>query len=267
MLMHTADGGMDLRRAASPYGHMEGRNIPTPVGSEHSELRSVAHRSDISSVRSGRTGRTKSPMSAVSVPSQNSRRSRPKTPVSGKSSKKGQPLGLTADEVAKLNSARPDLMSGTHSHTSTIDNLSSASDEANINNLSRPPTLLEPPESSSDESAASFTCSEMEPDLDNYIISKLGSIDNVTAATSNGRLDSDGGSQRTPFSSEDENGGGRGPDASATHFSLDQLLNWGPSFQNLSPVCRDIAMLNDLSGGKKNPKVRLDANINGEEFV
>ncbi|KAJ8028725.1 Protocadherin Fat 4 [Holothuria leucospilota] len=206
-------------------------------------------------------------MSGVSVPSHRSKRSsRAKTPVLDKS---GQPKGLTTEEVARLNSARPDLMSGTHSHTSTIDNLSSVSDDANMNNLNQP-TLLEPPDSSSDESAASFTCSEMEPDMDvdtgTYIMTRLASIDNLHAPQ-NGRLDSDGGSQRTPFSSEDENGGSKGPESSNGHFALDQLLNWGPSFQNLSPVCQDIALLNDLSGDKKVSKVQLDANINGEEFV
>ncbi|XP_071485882.1 protocadherin Fat 4-like [Diadema antillarum] len=251
------------------------RSLASPVNSEHSyqsELRSQAHRSDVSSIRSGsKARRGATPLSHEGE----------KAPSKGRTSK--SPLvGLTAEEVAQLNTARPDLMSG--SHASTIDDLSSVSSGGHPCRHRRddhtpvdPSHLLEPPDSTSDDTNDSFTCSEMESEYgkrrferefsaEAVIRSKLAEIEDaedsvlphVNGALKQRRLDSRGGSLIT---SEEENGHPR-KDKSNPEVSLERLLGWGPRFEHLVGVFKDIAQLHENNG-----KITLQTSLTHEEFV
>lgn len=169
-------------------------------------------------------------------------------------------LGLTAEEIERLN-ARP----RNSSLVSTLDAVSSSSDDNPEKNklaelLETNTELLEAPDSSTDESGNdSFTCSEFE--YDNYdkvqrdfgpgnmIFSKLAEEDNEndedSAKTYDG-FDSFRGSLSTLVASDDDlsNLSSYKP-ANGSMLGWDYLLNWGPNFQNLVGVFKDIAELPD----------------------
>ncbi|XP_022091610.1 protocadherin Fat 4-like isoform X2 [Acanthaster planci] len=278
-----------LSRANTPV-----RNAASPIGSEHSynqsELRSQGHRSDISSHLSGQ-GDQPAHVGAHRPPRPPSRL-KETSPVDA-----SRPLGLTVEEVKRLNTARPDLMSG--SHASTIDNLSSVSSSkrqqqqqhqhhSNLPPLPpdlEPSPLLEPPEStSSDETAGSFTCSEVESDTEKLksrkldpgrlFLSGLSQMDDEEGDEpetyeqfsapfqSKEGLDSVGGSLSTLFASEDEH---VDPKKTNGQFSWDQFLNWGPRFETLEGVFVDIALLQDRAASRPPKKVYLEQTA--EEFV
>ena len=169
-------------------------------------------------------------------------------------------IGLTVEEVERLN-ARPH----TQSLVSTIDAVSTSTDEVIRNNLNtagplpRPGPHLLPPDSTSDDSSNdSFTCSEFEYENEKVrndlrpgtmIFSKLAEIDENDDTD----YDHEGyhppphswnGSLSTLLASEDEMPHSKNPSAT---FNWDYLLNWGPSFEKLVGVFKDIAQLPDDS--------------------
>ena len=170
---------------------------------------------------------------------------------------------LTLEEVDRLNS-RP-----RESPASLMEAFSSSS-ENNTRKMKKPfqpyqdtSVLLEPPESSSEDSANdSFTCSEFEYDNDkprndfdprNRIFSNLAEVENETdeAAYNNKSfktdgLDSGGNSFSSNVGSADE---GPGKLTSTAAFNWDDLLNWGPKFEKLVGVFTDIALLPDGEEG------------------
>ena len=168
---------------------------------------------------------------------------------------------LTLEEVDRLNS-RP-----RESPASLMEAFSTSS-ENNTRKMAKKPyaykdtsVLLEPPESSSDDSANdSFTCSEFEyendkqkPDFDpnSRIFSNLTEVENETedGAYHNKNFKSDGlDSGGNSFSSNgvgssDEYQSKSKPPNNA--FNWDDLLNWGPKFEKLVGVFTDIALLPD----------------------
>ncbi|XP_022249667.1 cadherin-related tumor suppressor-like [Limulus polyphemus] len=189
----------------------------------------------------------------------------------------GITLGLTAEEIERLN-ARP----RNSSLVSTLDAVSSSSDGNTEKNklaelLETNTELMEAPDSTTDESGNdSFTCSEFEYDNNydkvhrdfepgNMIFSKLAEEDNENeedSAKAYDGFDSFRGSLSTLVASDDDfsNLSSYKP----THGSMlgwDYLLNWGPNFQNLVGVFKDIAELPDTvntSSGHSKP---------GEEYV
>ncbi|XP_071951339.1 protocadherin Fat 4-like [Antedon mediterranea] len=191
------------------------------------------------------------------------------------------PVGLTVDEVKRLNTARPDLMMG--SHASTMDNLSSLSsgDETGVKSsvLIDSTRLLEPPDSTSDESNDSFTCSEFESESEHpmtrnelepgtLIFSRLAEVENETdeidhdstVAYNYEGFNSIGGSLSTLFMSEDDL-----PHSKRNGlFNWDQLLNWGPAFEKLVGVFKDISQLQD-SDSDSCTKISQDINHTIEE--
>ncbi|XP_038055904.1 protocadherin Fat 4-like [Patiria miniata] len=282
-----------LSRANTPV-----RNMASPVSSDHSynqsELRSQGHRSDTSSHLSGHGDKSRiSPMLAGAH-----RPPRPPSRLKDTSpSDSNRPLGLTVEEVKRLNTARPDLMTG--SHASTIDNLSSVSSskrrqqQHHHHNLPplpsdlEPSPLLEPPDStSSDETAGSFTCSEIDSDTEKLksrsldpgmlLLSRLSQMDDGDEDEDEPEtyeqfsapfqkkegLDSVGGSLSTLFASEDEH---LDPKKTNGQFSWDQFLNWGPRFETLEGVFVDIAQLQDKVPAPAVKKVYLEQTA--EEFV
>ncbi|GBM44837.1 Cadherin-related tumor suppressor [Araneus ventricosus] len=169
-------------------------------------------------------------------------------------------LGLTTEEIERLN-ARPRNLS----LVSTLDAVSSSSDDnaekyklAEL--LESNTELLEAQDSSTDESGNdSFTCSEFE--YDNYdkvhrefgprnmIFSKLAEEDNENDedyAKNYDGFDSFRGSFSTLVASDDESS--NPPPYKPTNGSMlgwDCLLNWGPNFENLVGVFKDIEQLPD----------------------
>ncbi|XP_054721266.1 cadherin-related tumor suppressor-like, partial [Uloborus diversus] len=169
-------------------------------------------------------------------------------------------LGLTTEEIKRLNSRPRNL-----SLVSTLDAVSSSSeDNAEKHKLAEllesNTELLEAQDSSTDESGNdSFTCSEFE--YDNYdkvhrefgprnmIFSKLAEEDNENDedyAKNYDGFDSFRGSFSTLVASDDESS--NPPPYKPTNNSMlgwDCLLNWGPNFENLVGVFKDIEQLPD----------------------
>ena len=171
---------------------------------------------------------------------------------------------LTLEEVDRLNS-RP-----RESPASLMEAFSSSS-ENNTRKLKMPfqqypdtSVLLEPPDSSSEDSANdSFTCSEFEYednaskprndfDPSSRIFSNLAEVENENDETAfNNKsfktdgLDSAGNSFSSNVGSSDE---GPGKPLNVA-FNWDDLLNWGPKFEKLVGVFTDIALLPDGEDG------------------
>ena len=185
---------------------------------------------------------------------------------------------LTLEEVDRLNS-RP-----RESPASLMEAFSSSS-ENNTRKVKRPfqqyqdtSVLLEPPESSSEDSANdSFTCSEFEYDdkprndfdPNSRIFSNLAEVENEndeaahnTKSFRTDGLDSGGNSFSSNVVSSDE---GPSKPASTAAFNWDDLLNWGPKFEKLVGVFTDIALLPDGEDGAfENPESKMG---DKEEYV
>ena len=167
---------------------------------------------------------------------------------------------LTKDDVDRLN-ARPN-----ESPASLMEAFSTSS-ENNTRKMKKPlehyqdtSVLLEPPESSSEDSANdSFTCSEFEYENDKprndfdpshriFTNIKEESDHEVSGAFQNKNfkadgLDSGGNSFSSNERSSDDNHGQ--PKGMKNTFNWDDLLNWGPKFEKLVGVFTDIALLPD----------------------
>ena len=172
-------------------------------------------------------------------------------------------MGLTAEEIDRLNH-RP----RNSSLVSTLDAVSSSSEDNQRKDkiaklLETNTELLEAPDSSTDESGNdSFTCSEFEYENNyekvtrdfgrgNMIFSKLAEVDNENEHDNESSKNYDGfdsfrGSLSTLVASDDDlsNMSSYKPPNGST-FSWDYLLNWGPNFENLVGVFKDIAELPD----------------------
>ncbi|XP_041360351.1 cadherin-related tumor suppressor-like [Gigantopelta aegis] len=182
-------------------------------------------------------------------------------PKSAKASRKPYSTkGLTVEEINRLN-ARPDRKSP----VSMLEAVSSSSDDRLRRQKMKPVEhshiLLEPPDSSSEDSGAndSFTCSEFEYEPDHktrsdfdpgiMIFSKLTEVENENDDTPQKRpprsdgMDSNGDSfTSTVISGDSALDAARVPNGA---FNFDELLNWGPNFDKLVGVFRDIALLPD----------------------
>lgn len=190
----------------------------------------------------------------------------------------GMAIGLTAEEIERLNT-RP----RNSSLVSTLDAVSSSSDENaekdKLAELMEANTeLLEAADSSTDESGNdSFTCSEFEYENNyekpgrefrtgNMIFSKLAEVDNENDedfAKAYDGFESFRGSLSTLVASDDDASNlPYKPANGSSSFRWDCLLNWGPSFESMVGVFKDIGELPDTSvnNSKSNAKP-------GEEYV
>lgn len=188
----------------------------------------------------------------------------------------GVALGLTAEEIERLNS-RP----RNSSLVSTLDAVSSSSDDhprskEKLAELMETNTeLLETAESSTDESGNdSFTCSEFEYENNyekvsrdfgpgNMIFSKLTEVDNENEHDNESAKHYDGfdsfrGSLSTLVASDDDlsNISAYKP-PNGSSLGWDYLLNWGPNFESLVGVFKDIAELPDCNSGRVNASSRM----------
>ncbi|XP_058790848.1 cadherin-related tumor suppressor [Phymastichus coffea] len=188
------------------------------------------------------------------------------------------PMGLTAEEIERLNS-RP----RTSSLVSTLDAVSSSSEARgpthHLHRRHTPPAVKRRNSSTTEESGNddSFTCSEIDEraDDDDDIYSKPE--EGTAGEESKHGFDSSfRGSLSTLVASDDEMstrmGGLYRPtinaEAANTALSWDYLLNWGPNFESLVGVFIDIAELPD--GNNRVPNsLRLPNSIAkpSEEYV
>lgn len=167
--------------------------------------------------------------------------------------------GLTVDEVNRLN-ARP----VSTNPESMLEAVTSSEDNPHLRGrLNKPNTcsILDAQDTSSNESANdSFTCSEFEYDNERarndfepgaMIYSKLTEVENENDEEDSpvdnrtfdyDGLDSAGESYSTLVSSDEDKSKNRGTVGS---FDLDYLLTWGPNFEKLVGVFKDIALLPD----------------------
>ncbi|GJQ86646.1 ft [Trypoxylus dichotomus] len=224
-------------------------------------------------------------MSQLSGQSSNSRKVNGPPPVTSPS----PGMGLTAEEIERLNS-RP----RTSSLVSTLDAVSSSSEAPrgtvsnHLNHMHHSP-VPETHHSSSttDESGNdSFTCSEIEYDNaslagDKYkpnepetrrSNSSCSNKNNVPPPSYDGFDSSYRGSMSTLVASDDDLGGPmyRPPGSSPGTGALgwDYLLNWGPNFESLAGVFKDIAELPDSVNGRVSSSLRLtNASKPSEEYV
>ncbi|XP_066141158.1 cadherin-related tumor suppressor isoform X1 [Euwallacea fornicatus] len=193
-------------------------------------------------------------------------------------------MGLTAEEIERLNQ-RP----RNSSLVSTLDAVSSSSEAPRVggnNHLSNhmrhsPVQETHHSSTSTDESGNdSFTCSEIEYDNaslpgDKYKPSELesrrndsssGSKSNIPPPSYDGFDSSYRGSMSTLVASDDDLGGplyrpGTGSPPS-TALGWDYLLNWGPNFESLAGVFKDIAELPDSVNSRVPNSLRLTNNNN-----
>nr|CAG4640600.1 EOG090X0007 [Eulimnadia texana] len=196
-------------------------------------------------------------------------------------------LGLTAEEIERLNS-RP----RNSSLVSTLDAVSSSSDDRprskeKLAELMETNTeLLETAESSTDESGNdSFTCSEFEYENNyekvsrdfrpgNMIFSKLAEVDNendhdTESAKHYDGFDSFRGSLSTLVASDDDlsNISAYKP-PNGSSLGWDYLLNWGPNFDSLVGVFKDIAELPDNENGRMSAtRMGVAGSKPSEEYV
>ncbi|XP_061163889.1 protocadherin Fat 4-like [Saccostrea echinata] len=190
-----------------------------------------------------------------------------------------QVKGLTVEEIEKLN-ARPRRPSP----VSLLEAVSSSEEGRHIAHIRmstiNSDVVLVPPESSSEDSANdSFTCSEFEYenektknefDPNAMIFSKVSEADNEHEDSSHQNrtsqsdgLDSNGGSFASTVGSSEE-----GPRTDHKllngHFAWDYLMNWGPSYEKLVGVFKDIASLPD---GETNESREDEVAADCEEYV
>lgn len=223
-------------------------------------------------------------MSQLSGQSSNSHKAGVPPPVT--SSSPG--MGLTAEEIERLNS-RP----RTSSLVSTLDAVSSSSEAPrttganHLSHMHHSPVPETHHSSTTDESGNdSFTCSEIEYDNTSLPGDKFKSNDSETrrndsnsnkknsipTASYDGFDSSYRGSMSTLVASDDELGSPlyRPPTGSpsTTALSWDYLLNWGPNFESLVGVFKDIAELPDSVNGRAPSSLRLtNAPKPSEEYV
>lgn len=214
-----------------------------------------------------------------------------KNPIPHPKTSNVEPMGLTAEDFERLNT-RP----RTSSLVSTLDAVSTSSDPrvvgSHLPHMHHSQNVDAISSTSSDESGNdSFTCSEIEYDnasMNGDSISKYGKSDSMGASqgdaaesnkpesTYDGFDSSFRGSLSTLVASDDELSSHigniyRAPGAvaaQAQQMGWDYLLNWGPNFESLVGVFKDIAKLPDTANGVPNT-LRIPNNLQkpSEEYV
>ncbi|XP_060070203.1 cadherin-related tumor suppressor-like [Ylistrum balloti] len=310
-----------IRESPSPYGrqamthspavldpsqlHNSSRNSPAVLGARNSPMNHLSRMSphmryspmtnpnvrgtpQSDHIHHSRTDSDHSLASHHSHSSSSSVARPPSLPKGHPSQLRGQPLkvqppqprqvkGLTIGEIQKLNT-RPQPPSP----ESMVEMVSSSSASHGhrapyIHNSS----VLEPPDSSSEESANdSFTCSEFEYeserprndfDSSNIILSKLQEVDNenqdynIHNNNNHRKFMSDGRTSNGDSFGSSEDGHTNGAKPINGSFNWDEFLNWGPSFEKLVGVFRDIASLPD--GDNLDGSTEVEVAQEEEEYV
>ncbi|XP_058048914.1 protocadherin Fat 4 isoform X2 [Ahaetulla prasina] len=188
--------------------------------------------------------------------------SRLKQPIGQISLESGPPVGLSIEEVERLNTPRPrnpSICSADHGRSSSEEDC-----RRPLSRTRNPADGIPAPESSSDsDSHDSFTCSEMEYDREKPMVytSRMPKLSQVNESDAD---DEDNyGARLKPRRYPGRRGEGGGPvgaqapapassinDTSPLklgpqggNFNWDNLLNWGPGFGHYVDVFKDLASL------------------------
>uniref|UniRef100_A0A8D2JBT4 FAT atypical cadherin 4 n=1 Tax=Varanus komodoensis TaxID=61221 RepID=A0A8D2JBT4_VARKO len=187
--------------------------------------------------------------------------SRLKQPIGQSPLESGPPVGLSIEEVERLNTPRPrnpSICSADHGRSSSEDDC-----RRPLSRTRNPADGITAPESSSDsDSHDSFTCSEMEYDREKPMVynSRMPKLSQVNESDADdednygarlkprrypGRRGEGGGpvgAQAPPPSIHDNTSPLKlGPQGG--NFNWDNLLNWGPGFGHYVDVFKDLASL------------------------
>uniref|UniRef100_A0AAY4CGQ0 Protocadherin Fat 4 n=1 Tax=Denticeps clupeoides TaxID=299321 RepID=A0AAY4CGQ0_9TELE len=186
--------------------------------------------------------------------------SRLKQPVEQIPLETGPPVGLSIEEVERLNTPRPrnpSICSADHGRSSSEEDC-----RRPLSRVRNPADGVPAPESSSEsDSHDSFTCSEMEYDRDKPVAysSRMPKLSQVNESDADdeeygGRL------KQRRYSSRRAEGGPGGSQATLTEhhklapqagsFNWDNLLNWGPGFGHYMDVFKDLALLPENAAAK-----------------
>uniref|UniRef100_A0A8C6NJE5 Protocadherin Fat 4 n=1 Tax=Nothobranchius furzeri TaxID=105023 RepID=A0A8C6NJE5_NOTFU len=207
--------------------------------------------------------RSKSPQTMASHGHVSRPSSRLKQPVEQIPLETGPPVGLSIEEVERLNTPRPrnpSICSADHGRSSSEEDC-----RRPLSRVRNPADGIPAPESSSEsDSHDSFTCSEMEYDREKPVsyssrVPKLSQVNESDADDEEygGRL-----KQRRYSSRRAEGGPGQMPTTEqhytlphklgqqAGGFNWDNLLNWGPGFGQYVDVFKDLASLPENSAAK-----------------
>uniref|UniRef100_A0A8C9R1A2 Protocadherin Fat 4 n=1 Tax=Scleropages formosus TaxID=113540 RepID=A0A8C9R1A2_SCLFO len=190
--------------------------------------------------------------------------SRLKQPIEQIPLETGPPVGLSIEEVERLNTPRPrnpSICSADHGRSSSEEDC-----RRPLSRVRNPADGIPAPESSSEsDSHDSFTCSEMEYDREKPAaygsrVPKLSQVNESDADDEEygGRL------KQRRYSSRRAEGGPSSPQVPLTDhhtlphklgqpagsFNWDNLLNWGPGFGHYVDVFKDLAMLPEKAAAK-----------------
>ncbi|XP_062874781.1 protocadherin Fat 4 [Trichomycterus rosablanca] len=218
--------------------------------------------------------------------------SRLKQPIEQIPLETGPPIGLSIEEVERLNTPRPrnpSICSADHGRSSSEEDA-----RRPLSRVRNPADGIPAPDSSSDsDSHDSFTCSEMEYDREKPVSygSRVPKLSQVNESDADDDEDYGGGGggrikQRRYSSRRAEGGAGSGRGAFGEHqhhtlphklgqssgnFNWDSLLNWGPGFSHYVDVFKDLAMLpensNVLEMNSGDGSVTIVAEGEAEQYV
>uniref|UniRef100_A0A9J7XAC3 Protocadherin Fat 4 n=1 Tax=Cyprinus carpio carpio TaxID=630221 RepID=A0A9J7XAC3_CYPCA len=192
--------------------------------------------------------------------------SRLKQPIEQIPLESGPPVGLSIEEVERLNTPRPrnpSICSADHGRSSSEEDC-----RRPLSRVRNPADGIPAPESSSEsDSHDSFTCSEMEYDREKAVSysSRMPKLSQVNESDADDE-DHGGRMRQRRYSSRRAEGG---PSSShntlseyqhhtlphklgqgSNNFNWDNLLNWGPGFTHYVDVFKDLALLPENSAAK-----------------
>ncbi|XP_076844234.1 protocadherin Fat 4 isoform X2 [Brachyhypopomus gauderio] len=209
--------------------------------------------------------RSKSPQTMAGAGSRPA--SRLKQPIEQIPLESGPPVGLSIEEVERLNTPRPrnpSICSADHGRSSSEEDC-----RRPLSRVRNPADGIPAPESSSEsDSHDSFTCSEMEYDREKPVTygSRMPKLSQVNESDADDE-DYGGRVKQRRYSTRRAEGGPGGGHAllgehqhhtlphklgqGAGSFNWDSLLNWGPGFTHYMDVFKDLALLPETSTAAK----------------
>ncbi|XP_053734547.1 protocadherin Fat 4 isoform X1 [Synchiropus splendidus] len=209
--------------------------------------------------------RSKSPQTMASHGHTSRPSSRLKQPIEQIPLETGPPVGLSIEEVERLNTPRPrnpSICSADHGRSSSEDDC-----RRPLSRVRNPADGIPAPESSSEsDSHDSFTCSEMEYDREKPV-SYSSRVPKLSQVNESDADDDDYGARLKPrrYPSRRAEGGPGMVQMPPTdqHYTLphkisqqggsfnwDNLLNWGPGFGHYVDVFKDLALLPENAAAK-----------------
>uniref|UniRef100_A0A4W5QMR3 Protocadherin Fat 4 n=1 Tax=Hucho hucho TaxID=62062 RepID=A0A4W5QMR3_9TELE len=197
--------------------------------------------------------------------------SRLKQPIEQIPLETGPPVGLSIEEVERLNTPRPrnpSICSADHGRSSSEEDC-----RRPLSRVRNPADGIPAPESSSEsDSHDSFTCSEMEYDREKPVAysSRVPKLSQVNESDADDE-DYSGRLKQRRYSSRRTEGGPAAQAPMTDHYTLphklgqqaggfnwDNLLNWGPGFGHYVDVFKDLALLPENAAAKE---MNIEMNI------